>query len=122
MSRPIIFVVDDEPRIAETQVLVLQQNAYDAIAFTNPLAALAAAVDLKPDLLLSDFQMPEMNGLSLATELLQQCPECKVLMISGAISHAKSHPARGKFEFLEKPVSPIDLLARIRAVLDPAVA
>jgi DNA-binding response OmpR family regulator len=121
MSRPIIFVVDDEPRIAETQVLVLQQDAYDAIAFTNPLAALAAAVDLKPDLLLSDFQMPEMNGLSLATELLQQCPTCKVLMISGAISHAKSHPALGKFEFLEKPVSPVDLLARIRAVLDPAV-
>jgi DNA-binding NtrC family response regulator len=120
-SLPVIFVVDDEPMIAETQAIILRLHAYDAIAFTNPLSALSAALNRTPDLLLSDFQMPEMNGLSLATELLLRCPKCKVLMISGAISHARNHPAVGMFEFLQKPVSPLDLLAKIRATLDSAV-
>ena len=90
--------------IAETHALVLRQHGYNAIAFTNPLCALSSA-DLKPNLLLSDFLMPEMDGLSLAEKLLAQCPTCKVLLISGAISHAENHPARDKFEFLEKPCS-----------------
>ena len=116
MSAALIFVVDDEPIIAETHALVLRQHGYNVIAFTNPLAALAAAA-LKPDLLLSDFLMPQMDGLSLAVEFLQQCPRCKVLMITGAISHASNHPAMGRFEFLEKPLPPPDLLAKIKAML-----
>jgi CheY-like chemotaxis protein len=120
MTLPLVFVVDDEPTIAETQALVLRMHGYNAIPFTNPLTALAAAAALKPDLLLSDFQMPEMNGLSFAEEILLLCPNCKVLMISGAVSHASSHPAVSRFEFLEKPVSPPDLLAKIRVTLDPA--
>jgi len=120
MSLALVFVVDDEPAIAETQALVLQMHGYNAIAFTNPLTALSSAADLKPDLLLSDFQMPEMNGLSFAVELQSLCPNCKVLMISGAVSHALHHPARDRFEFLEKPISPPDLLAKIRVTLDSA--
>jgi DNA-binding NtrC family response regulator len=121
MPFALVFVVDDEPAIAETHALVLRQHGYDAIAFTNPLSALAAA-DLKPDLLLSDFLMPQMDGLSLAEKFLVQCPTCKVLLISGAISHAKNHPARGKFEFLEKPCPPPDLLEKIKITLESAAA
>jgi DNA-binding NtrC family response regulator len=117
MSGALIFVVDDEPAIAEVHTLVLQRNGYNAIAFTNPLTALCAS-DLKPDLLLSDFYMPQMDGLSLATELQMRCPTCKVLMISGAIRQAMNHPAMGRFEFLEKPVPARDLLARIKATLE----
>ena len=97
--------------------LVLQRSGYKAIAFTNPLTAISAA-DLKPDLLLSDFYMPQMDGLSLAVEFQIQCPTCKVLMVSGAIRYAMNHPAMDRFEFLEKPVPPLDLLARIKATLE----
>ena len=62
--------------------------------------------------------MPQMDGLSLAVELQTQCPTCKVLMVSGAIRYAVNHPAMDRFEFLEKPVPPLDLLARIKATLE----
>jgi CheY-like chemotaxis protein len=117
MSSAVIFVVDDEPVIVETLVLVLQRHGYKAHAFTNPLLALSAA-HLKPDLLLCDFRMPEMDGLSLAVEFQRQCPASKVLMVSGSIEQAKSHPAVARFEFLQKPLSPLDLLDRIKATLD----
>jgi DNA-binding NtrC family response regulator len=118
MPEAVIFVVDDEGLIAETLALILRQRAYRAVAFSKPQEALAAAANLKPDLLLSDYLMPEMNGLTLATELLQQYPECKVLMVSGAIGHAADHPDRGKFEFIEKPIPPNDLLKKIKALLE----
>jgi DNA-binding response OmpR family regulator len=117
MSSALIFVVDDEPVIVETLAVVLQRHGYSAIAFTNPLAALSAA-HLKPDLLLCDFRMPEMDGLTLAVEFQKQCPTCKVLMFSGAISQARNHPAVARFAFLEKPLSPPELLARISATLN----
>jgi len=118
MPEAVIFVVDDEGLIAETLALILRQREYTAVAFSKPREALAAAANLKPDLLLSDYLMPDMNGLTLATEILQQYPECKVLMVSGAIGHAANHPARERFEFLEKPVPPQDLLKKVKALLD----
>jgi DNA-binding NtrC family response regulator len=118
LSEGIIFVVDDEALIAETLALILRKRDYTAIPFSKPQDALAAATEMKPDLLVSDYLMPGMNGLTLADELLQQCPECKVLMVSGAISHAADHPARDRFEFLEKPVALDYLLERVRATLD----
>jgi DNA-binding NtrC family response regulator len=117
MPEAVIFVVDDEAFIAETLAIILRQRAYTAVAFTKPREALAAAANLKPDLLLSDYLMPEMNGLNLATELLEQYPECKVLMVSGAVGHAANHPARGRFEFLEKPVPPKQLLEKVKELL-----
>ena len=118
MSQPLVFVVDDQSVIAETLAHLLRLNAYTAIAFTNPLSALSAAGDLKPDLLLSDFQMPEMNGIDLANQLLLKCPGCKVLMISGAIVQAEQHPLAGRFELLEKPLPAPYLLAKIKTTLN----
>ena len=117
MPLTLVFVVDDEPRITETLVQILRMRDYEAVGFTDPLLALAATADAKPALLLSDYMMPEMNGLSLAEQVVEQCPDCKVLMITGTISHAQNHPAAGRFEILQKPVSPLDLLEKIAAKL-----
>jgi DNA-binding NtrC family response regulator len=117
MPQGVIFVVDDEAVIAETLALILRKRDYTAWPFSRPHEALAAAAGLKPDLLLSDYLMPEMNGLALAEQLLEQCPECKVLMVSGAVPQAVRHPAAEKYEFLEKPVAPEFMLAKVEAAL-----
>lgn len=114
-----VFVVDDEDVIASTLAMILRfQGGFHATSFTNPLAALQAAADDVPDLLISDVVMPGLTGIDLAIQLQDQCPQCKVLLFSGqaATSHMlESVRARGyDFQLLLKPVHPADLLAKIQ--------
>ncbi|RXH53938.1 response regulator [Granulicella sibirica] len=83
-----VFVVDDETVIATTLTAILKQTGFDAVGFTNPLKALAAADDKSPDLLISDVVMPQLSGIDLAIQLKEKAPACKVLLFSGQASTA----------------------------------
>jgi len=117
MPGPLVFVVDDEPAIAGTLEIILREENYTAVGFSDPLAALAATRGIQPDLLLSDYHMPGMDGLTLADEVLRRCPKCKVLMFSAIPALAAKHPDRHRFEFLDKPMPMPHLLARLEATL-----
>jgi DNA-binding NtrC family response regulator len=117
LSGKLVFVVDDEKSLADIIVALLKNHGYDAVAFYNPLEALAASVSLKPDFLLSDFKMANMDGLTLAVSLTQRHPDCKVLMMTGAAQDAVTHPAFGRFGFVYKPISLSLLLDRVVEVL-----
>ena len=78
-----VFVVDDETVIATTLTAILKQSGFDAVGFTNPLQALAAAEEKSPDLLISDVVMPQLSGIDLAIQLKAKVPACKVLLFSG---------------------------------------
>ncbi len=113
-----VFVVDDEPAIAFTLTAILKLNSYDARCFTNPLEALQAIANCRPDLLISDVVMPEMSGVDLAVRMKEECPACKVLLFSGQAQTADLLEAARQqghdFELLAKPIHPADLLARIK--------
>jgi len=117
MPGPLLFVVDDEPAIAGTLEIILREENYTAVSFCDPLAALTAAGAIQPDLLLSDYRMPGMDGLTLAGEVLRRCPKCKVLMFSAVPMLADKHPDRDRFEFLDKPIPMRHLLDRLQATL-----
>ncbi len=81
-----IFVVDDDPVILEVVRAILAKNThYDIVTATAGADALNQSIHFKGDihLLLSDFQMPEMTGVELATKMTVQRPELKVLLMSG---------------------------------------
>jgi DNA-binding NtrC family response regulator len=105
--------VDDEPALADVVAAFLEHSGFDVAAFTSPVQALAAAASRNPDLLLSDFEMREMDGLTLATKLTERHPTCKVLIMSAAIHDANTHPALNRFEFLQKPIALPRLLAKV---------
>ena len=109
-SRPKIFVVDDEPEIAKMLAVVLQLNLFDAVAYFDPVEALEAAKETPPDCLISDVQMPGMNGIDLGIAVVAQCPACKVLLFSGQVDAPEQVEAAKEagyaFEFLHKPVHP----------------
>jgi DNA-binding NtrC family response regulator len=114
-----VFILDDEHLIAQTLAIVLEQEGLKAIAFTSPLDAIAAARECPPDLLVSDIEMPEMNGVDLALRLRQSHPKNRVILFSG---HTRLEtfltPNRASiadFEVFTKPVHPRDLLRAIRA-------
>jgi len=115
-----IFVVDDEVLIASSFAQVLCNQGFDASFFTEPLQAFQAARYYAPDLLISEVSMPVLSGIELAIKVQKQCPNCKVLLLSGqpdttdllTASRANGHT----FDVLPKPIHPTHLLREIQGL------
>jgi DNA-binding response OmpR family regulator len=119
-----VFVVDDEMVIASTLELILMSQGFDARCFADPIAALKAAQSESPDLLLTDVLMPQMTGIELAVRIRQDCPNCKVMLLSGHGSIvdllAEADSDGHDFVLVDKPVHPAVLIERINEVLQDA--
>lgn len=117
-GKPKVLVVDDERVIADTLAIILNQHGYDASAVYTGTGAVERAHAVKPDLIISDVIMPDMNGIEAAIRIRKFLPSCKILLFSGQAATAdllESARAQGhEFEILAKPVHPQDLLAKLR--------
>ena len=117
-GRPKVLVADDEHVIADTLATILNQSGYDASAVYTGTDAVEQALKLRPDLLISDVIMPDMNGIDAAIKIRGLLPSCKILLFSGQAATADllEHARRNghEFEILAKPVHPQDLLAKLR--------
>jgi CheY-like chemotaxis protein len=116
--KPKVLVVDDEHVIADTLAIILNQAGFDVTAVYTGNDAVDQARAQRPDLIVSDVIMPDMNGIEAAIHIRGFLPECKILLFSGQAATAdllENARARGhEFEILAKPVHPQDLLAKIR--------
>ena len=117
-TKPKVLVVDDEHVIADTLAIILNQSGFDAAAVYTGTAAVERAKKEKPDLIISDVIMPDMNGIEAAIRIRQILPGCKILLFSGQAATAdlleKARLQGHEFEILAKPVHPQDLLAKLR--------
>lgn len=118
VSRPRVLVVDDERVIADTLSIILNQAGFDASAAYSGQQAVESARAQRPDLIITDVVMPEMNGIEAAIAIRQFLPGCRILLFSGqAATTDLLESARHQghdFEILAKPVHPRDLLAKIQ--------
>lgn len=116
-SKPKVLVVDDEHVIADTLAIILNQNGFNASAVYTGVAAVQRAKKEKPDLIISDVIMPDMNGIEAAIQIRQMLPSCKILLFSGQAATAdlleKARLEGHEFEILAKPVHPQDLLTKL---------
>jgi CheY-like chemotaxis protein len=117
-SKPKVLVVDDERVIADTLSIILGQAGFDASAVYSGPAAVEKAVSFRPDLVISDVIMGDMNGIEAAIQIRKILPGCKILLFSGQAATAdllETARAQGhEFEILAKPVHPQDLLAKLK--------
>src|SRR3954447_8792734 len=115
-TKPRVLVVDDERVIADTLTIILSQAGFDAAAVYSGPAAVEQAGVFRPDLVISDVIMGDMNGIEAAIQIRRILPSCKILLFSGQAATAdllESARAQGhEFEILAKPVHPQDLLAK----------
>jgi DNA-binding NtrC family response regulator len=115
-----IFVVDDEPMVADTLTTILNRAGFHATAAHSAEQALELAVEARPSLLISDFSMPDMNGVELAMVLLETNPACKILLFSGNATNSDLGPAVDAgydFRLLRKPVHPTEMLRQVARAL-----
>ena len=114
-----VLIVDDERVIADTLVIILNRSGFDATAVYSGERAVEAAQEMRPDMMISDVIMADMNGIDAAIKIRGILPACKVLLFSGQAATAdlleKARTQGYEFEILAKPVHPQDLLARLRA-------
>jgi CheY-like chemotaxis protein len=120
-SRRKILVVDDQRLIANTIVEIFQNAGFEAVAAYDGWSALEIAGRLRPDLLLSDVLMPQMNGVQLAIAMRRNHPETKILLFTGQAGISEillEGKEKGyEFELLPKPIHPLKLLERIKEQL-----
>jgi CheY-like chemotaxis protein len=120
-----VLVVDNERIIADTLAIILGQNGFDASTAYSGEEAVQRAVVLRPDVILSDIVMGEMNGLEAAILIAEALPQCKILLFSGQPATAdllREARLRGHgFEVMAKPMHPTVILEQINSLVNAAV-
>lgn len=112
-------MVDDNPLVANTFVMVLTSGGFDAVAAYSGTEAIELARKIEFEVLLSDVLMAQMNGIETAMTIRKIRPNCRVVLISGTDA-TSSLLSEGellghKFDILPKPVHPSVLLEYLRA-------
>jgi len=104
-----ILIVEDEPHVIRVMKLALEENGYNICTAHNGEQALESIKQNLPDLLITDIDMPRMNGRELCENLQQDIPDRKfpilVLTSKTEIEHREWTKDMNKTMFLEKPVS-----------------
>ena len=114
-----ILVVDDQETILSSVSAFLNAGKYNVITANSGELALQKSKDYKGDihLLLTDFQMPEMDGIQLATAMSIDRPQLKVLMMSGFTGGMLV--LNEGWHFLPKPFISSQLLALVVGLVSP---
>ena len=114
-----ILVVDDDPGLLRLLTIRLRAESYDVEAVESAALALAAAGRFRPDLVITDLRMDQMDGIGLLKELQNRWPGLKVILLTahGTIPDAVQATQMGAFGFLTKPVDKQELLDHVQKAL-----
>jgi DNA-binding NtrC family response regulator len=121
MTQAHILVVDDEPDIRELIGDILGDEGYTVTRAASAAEAREARRQRRPDLVLLDIWMPDLDGVSLLREWHDRGGlPCPVVMISGhgTIETAIEATRLGAYDFIEKPVALAKLLLTVRRALE----
>ena len=119
-----ILIVDDEPDITLSLKVYLEQQGFQADAFTDPVDALAKFKAGFYHLLILDIKMPYMNGFELYKEIKKRDQTVKVFFLT-ALSEMHDYdvykvevfPKEGERYFIAKPIENEELLRRIDTII-----
>ena len=121
MTAKTVLIVDDEASIREMIAVALEMADYRVLEADNAQAAHAIIVDDQPDLLLLDWMMPGTSGIELARRLKREeaTAELPIIMLTakGEEDNKIQGLEAGADDYITKPFSPRELVARLKAVL-----
>ena len=111
---PVILLVEDNPITRKMMRFALEAEGYDVVDAADGRAALEMSATRRPDLLVLDYALPDMDGLQLLEEVRRKAavPELPAIVVTGMVSRLEELRARGGAytQFLAKPVAPSRLV------------
>tara|TARA_B100000809_G_C15139130_1_gene532122 strand:- start:6071 stop:6757 length:687 start_codon:yes stop_codon:yes gene_type:complete len=121
MSKEKILLVDDEPDIIEFLGYNLTKEGYDVTTSTSGKEAVALAKKIKPDLILLDVMMPEMDGIETCQEI-RGIEDIKNTLIAFLSARGEDYSQvagldAGADDYITKPIKPRLLVSRVKAIL-----
>ncbi len=121
MSEKKALIVDDEIHIIQVVAIKLKNNGFEVVTANNGQKALEAALEHKPDVIVTDYQMPVMDGLELIENLRkqEQTAQIPVIMLT-ARDFAIEPETIEQLKIsacLSKPFSPRELLGKVEEVI-----
>ena len=122
VHQPIILVADDEVMIRNLVTLLLQARGYVVLSASDGQEALELSRKYPGtiDLVITDVEMPRLNGMDLCAHLLEERPGIKAIVMSGA-DMSEITRQNINLPFLPKPFDGDALLARVRTILGAPV-
>ena len=81
--RPVVLIVDDEPRIVSSLLRVLRREGYELLSAERPEDALRIAGEREIDCVLSDYKMPAMMGTELLERIAERRPNAARVLLTG---------------------------------------
>jgi len=113
-----ILVVDDEPSILKLVTAYLQSEGYDYMTAEDGISALKAVRSYRPDIIILDIMLPGMDGIEVLGQLRRES-DAYVIMLTARSEETDKiiGLSVGADDYLTKPFSPRELMARIKAVL-----
>ncbi len=120
-NRPLVLVIDDEQDFRAICAHVLDQGGYDIAAAQDGAAGLAAFLNLKPDIIILDGNLPDMDGLEVCRRLrkLPGSEKIPILMctVRSAVLSIQEGLDAGVTDYVLKPFQIEDLIARVAVAL-----
>jgi two-component system response regulator HydG len=119
VSRARVLIVDDEPDMVENCARILGRTGYDCLTATDPRRGMAMLEAERPDLLLTDLKMPEVDGMELLRRAHDVDPALPVIVITAfaTIESAVAAVKEGAFDYLPKNFS----VEQLRVAVDRAL-
>ncbi len=117
-----ILIVDDVQKNVQVLGTLLKNEKYSLVIAQNGKEAIERAIKIKPDIILLDINMPEMDGIEVCTVLKEndETKEVPVIFLTAqntTISKVKGFSV-GAADYIEKPYDPAELLARVSTHLE----
>jgi len=119
-KRGTILVVDDESTIVEVVATYLGRAGFETVTAADGAEAVARAVEHRPDLIVLDLMLPQINGMEVMRILREdEGLSCPIILLTSKSEESDRLVGlrRGADDYVVKPFSPAELVARVEAVL-----
>jgi len=127
MYNAVILIVDDEQTYLDAIAETLNEKNFKIVQALNGKMGCMVAEKFIPDIVIVDWEMPEMNGIEMIAELKKndRTKDIPVIMCTGIMTSSKNLDTAlnaGAIDYIRKPVDPIEITARINSALKIANA
>ena len=117
-TQPLVLVADDEPRITKLVSIALGEEGFRVVTANSGEEALQKAEEVRPDIVLLDIVMPDLDGIEVMRQLRERRPVPVILLTAkGSTADKAKGLDLGADDYIAKPFHPDELAARVRAVI-----